>query len=127
MSGLKDKLQSVEKVEAVDENDAPHGERGETIFSELHNDEGITVQRVTIPADKREDPHYHDADTYIYHLQGEIRVSFQGNDGQRVEELGPGEGLKIPAYVVHKPVPSSNRTVETVAIRLGSDVETTYV
>lgn len=121
-------LGPVDSIEVTRDGGGNPGNRGETAFRELLNDESLTFQRVSIPPGKDEDAHYHDADTYIYHLQGEVRVTFEGKQGEeRVKVLSAGDMLKIPAGVIHQPSSISDVSVETVAIRLGTDVETTYV
>jgi len=102
--------------------------RGETNFKEMLADDNLTIQRVSIPAGEVEDAHYHDADTYIYHLQGEVEVTFTDVVGaEETKRLGQGDQLKIPKYVIHQPTAVSDEPVQTLAVRVGDDVETTYV
>lgn len=123
---------SVEKVpptavEIEHKDSAPRGERGETSFAQLVADGNVTIQRVAIPPGTDEPAHYHDEDTYVYHLSGLAEVRFGEGEDARTEVLKPGEMLKIPAGVVHQPSAFPGATLETVAVRTGADVETIYV
>jgi uncharacterized RmlC-like cupin family protein len=118
---------TLDALDLTHETDPSLDSRGETDFRELLDDENITIQRVTIPPGCTEDAHWHDADTYIYHLQGRVEVKFMDPDGNTVTHHPEmGDLLKIPAYVIHEPSVISGDPVETVAMRVGDDVETTY-
>jgi len=118
---------TLDAIDLTHETEPEPDSRGKTDFRELLDDENITIQRVTIQPGRTEDAHWHDADTYIYHLQGGVEVKFMDQREQTVTHM-PGEGdlLKIPAGVIHEPSVVSDEPVETVAMRVGDDVETTY-
>jgi len=118
---------TLDALDLTHETDPDPDSRGETDFRELLNDENITIQRVTIAPGRTEDAHWHDVDTYIYHLQGRVEVKFMDPGGETVT-YRPEEGdlLKIPANIIHEPSVISDEPVETVAMRVGDDVETAY-
>ena len=53
-----------------------------------------------VPAGSKSKRHYHPFETAVYVISGHAR-SFFGENDERWEDVGPGDFVYIPAYMVH--------------------------
>ena len=69
----------------------------EEAFDELEVN-GLFPVEMDVPAVKNES-HWHDFSTWIYILQGELKITDTSND--RVLTAGPGSRIDVPGRVLH--------------------------
>lgn len=63
--------------------------------------------------------HHGEYQTYLYCVQGALRVE-SGPGGSRVAEAGPGDFMHIPAHTVHRESNPSDQLQHLVVARFGS-------
>ncbi|HSL97823.1 MAG TPA: cupin domain-containing protein [Candidatus Deferrimicrobiaceae bacterium] len=86
---------------------------------ELYDDGSVWIGRVQTEPGISSGWHYHgDRTTYIFVLEGRIRIDF-GPGGRESVEGGPGDLIINPARMVHRETTPSE-AVDGVVIRIGS-------
>lgn len=70
--------------------------------------------------------HHGKNDTYVYVLEGSLRMEF-GKDGSDVVEAGPGDFLRVPPGVVHRESNPSSEEGQLIVVRYGGGPPTVNV
>lgn len=82
--------------------DAIPAELTEELFTTIHRDGGLRIERIVSHGQSSPEGFWYDQDEneWIILVEGSAAVQFEGDDG--LVELGPGSYLNIPAHARHR-------------------------
>jgi uncharacterized RmlC-like cupin family protein len=69
-----------------------------------------------VPASSKSKRHYHPFETSVYVISGQSRAYFGAND-ERSVDVGPGDFLYIPAYMIHSTENIGDTPIEYILAR----------
>src|SRR5215207_2849424 len=69
-----------------------------------------------VPARSKSKRHYHPFETSVYVISGQSRAYFGAND-ERSVDVGPGDFLYIPAYMIHSTENIGDTPIEYILAR----------